>query len=399
MKQIIKSIFPTLMLSYLLSMVACTGMDDYLKYTDGKAKLYTGRVDSVKFSSGDERVVFYGLLTSDPKITKVTIFWNNRADSLVINVNRTTGVDTLNVSIPLPEGRYNFEVFSYDANGNPSIPVNVSSTSYGNDYKESLYNRAVKKVEKIDDNVIIDWYNGDESSPYTQIDYTDLDDIYRVLKVSITEKQTILEKFKSMSKFGMQTYFLPDEMAVDTFTSKSQVISITNEDITKYIKNPGNPFIRAGTRTDKWDLLKDWQYTSNVTNQINNTAGGWSTDAGGVIHFESKDWGGEGITNGKIYQTISLPAGRYSLQFYSDGGGGSPFEGNFVVAEGTSLPDINEPDQTLAFYKWDNNNMGGHRSIEFSLETPKDVTVGWIASFGSNVWMHINYIKLIRLGE
>ena len=112
-------------------MVSCSDMDEYLKYTGGKSISYTGRVDSVKFLSGDERIVFYGLLTSDPKITKVKVFWSMRSDSLVLDVNRTLGIDTLTVSIPLSEGRYDFEVVSFDHHNNPSIPVTASGVSYG----------------------------------------------------------------------------------------------------------------------------------------------------------------------------------------------------------------------------------------------------------------------------
>jgi hypothetical protein len=376
-------------------------MDDYLKYTNGKEILYTGKVDSVKIHSGDTRVVFTGLLISDPKITKVKIYWNSRADSLITDISRSAGIDTLKIPIPLPEGTYNFEIFTFDGEGNSSIAVNTSGISYGDEYKQSLYNRVIKKVEKVGDNVIIVWYNGEETSPFTQIDYADMLDNEHVIRVATTEDTTVLENFKSMTRFKMQTYFLPDEFAVDTFKSDIVLVGV-NEDITNlYIKNSGNPFKRSDNGTGKWGLPQDWLYTPNIINQNSGTAGGWSTDGNpsGVIHFESKDWGGEGVTNGKLYQTFELPAGSYTLEYYSDGGGSSDFQGNFVVAEGSVLPDIDNLNQVLAKYHWDQGGMGGTHKIAFTLDIATTVSIGWVVSFGSYTWCHINSVKMMSLTE
>ena len=73
MKQIIKHISPALLLLALLGVTSCTKMDDYLKYTDGKEILYTGIPDLIEMYSGYNRVVFRGLLASDPKIAKIKI--------------------------------------------------------------------------------------------------------------------------------------------------------------------------------------------------------------------------------------------------------------------------------------------------------------------------------------
>lgn len=398
-KRLIAYWLPALAGLCLLGTTACSDMDDYLKYTDGHPRPYTGRVDSVRFRSGDERILFYGLLTSDPKITRIKVYWHSRSDSLTLDIERSAGIDTLRESLPLPEGRYNFEVFSYDAEGNSSVPVNASGVSYGAEYKASLYNRPVKQVEKVGDDVIIDWYNGDETSPFVRIDYTDTDNRTHRVNVATGEKQTTLKNYRSMSRFTLQTYYLPDASAVDTFKAETQTFSV-NEDITQqYVKNPGNPFLRGDGNSGKWGLPKDWLYSPNVINQENGTAGGWSTDAGGVIHFESKDWGGDGVTNGKIFQTTTLPAGLYSLEFYSDGGGGDLQEGYFMIASGDTLPDIDRSGDALAAVPWENDRIGGTHTLRFTLDEPQTVTFGWAVSFGSNTWLHINSVKLTSLAE
>ena len=398
-----KNTIKFLLLGYIIflccKLTSCSDMDDYLKYLDDGVPTYTGIVDSVNFHSGDERVVFTGLLTSDPKIKKVKIYWGNRKDSLILDINRTSGVDTLFQPISLPEGRYNFEVISFDDKGIPSIIVTKTGISYGAEYKAGLYNRPIKNLEKEGNDAIIEWYNGDESSPFVKIDYEDADGQFRTVKALTADESTVLENYKSMSLIKLQAYYLPDETAIDTFKAVVDE-AVALENITRQcILNPGDPFLRADNGDGKWGLLKDWQYTSNILNQNGNTLGGWSTDANGVIHLESQDWGDPGFTNGKIYQTITLSAGKYSLEYYSDGFGGSATS-MFCIALGNALPDIeNAEGNTLAYEISQDGSVSGNHKINFELDDTQAVTFGWTVTIpGSNTWYHINWIKLMVLG-
>ncbi|MDC2206737.1 DUF4998 domain-containing protein, partial [Bacteroides thetaiotaomicron] len=74
MKQFIKHTPYLVSLLILLGITSCTKMDEYLKYTDGKEILYTGIPDSIAMYSGYNRVVFRGVLASDPKIAKIKIY-------------------------------------------------------------------------------------------------------------------------------------------------------------------------------------------------------------------------------------------------------------------------------------------------------------------------------------
>lgn len=387
----------------LLVIASCSKMDDYLKYTGGKEMVYTGKVDSVKARSGRERVVITGLLTSDPNITRVKIFYNQRRDSILLDISRSLGVDTLNVPVSLPEGSHNFEIISYDSKGTPSVKVLVTGRSYGATYQESLFNRVIKNAEKQGNDVFINLYSGDVASPFTKFTYTDVNDKEKSVLVTNDSSRVVLKNYKSMSKFRMQTFFLPDTMAIDTFYAAPEMIAVSEDVTSFYIKNSGQPFLRSDNGTGKWGIIKDWLYTPNVLNQNGNTAGGWSTDGTpkGVIHFESKDWGGEGLTNGKIYQTFVLAEGKYEMEYYSDGCGGS-INSNFVVARGNVLPDIDKLDdqnEVLRAYRSNENNTAGTHKIEFTLNQPVQVAVGWVVSTGSTTWLHFNYIKLRIVAE
>lgn len=413
MKQISKLLAGIIVAASLAA--ACTPMDDYKKYIEnGEARQYTGRVDSVRFYPGDERVLFYGLLTSDPKIEQVRVNWNVHTgsgllpDSLVLDVRRTQGIDTLKVSIPLPEGKYNFTVRTFDGEGHSSIPVVVSSTVYGPVYQQELYNRSIKSVIKEGADATIVWYNGDESSPFTRITYTDTADRLRIVDVIPTEKETTLPDYKSMSKFALQTYFLPEENAVDTFKVEPQTIGVP-ENLTYLIKNPGKPFRydeQVG-KQGKWGVVADWEHNANVLNQEDGTVGGWSDEDDnwdgiyGCIHFESDHWSAGPITNGKIWQTTPLGAGNYEFVYQVARGGGD-WTLYFVVMKGRGeIPDVeeveNHPD-VLGYSKLPNNDTRDYR-VAIHLDDNEDVTYGWVASAGTGCYLRIKWISLRSLAD
>ena len=400
----IKYIIYAILLALIIGQYSCSKMDDYRDFTNGKEILYTGKVDSVIMRSGENRVVFTGLLISDPKIMKVKIYWNIRTDSLEIPVTRTSGVDSLTYSIPLPEGVYNFEILTFDQEGNSSVVVNAPGASYGETYKQGLYSRLIKTAVKDGSDVVINWYNGSENSPFVEITYIDSDDNEEIVRVATKKETTTLENFKSMTTFKVQTFFLPDETAIDTFKTGFIEYGVDEEVTNFYFENPGNPFLRSDSGAGKWGLPLGWEYTQNVVNQEGDTGGGWSTDGNpsGVLHLESKDWSVAGIDNGKIYQSFELPAGSYTLEFYSDGGwasGSSFIDGNFVVTEGTVPPDSDQMDQCIACYHWDQNSTGGTHKIAFTLDETKTVSVGFVVSIGKEAWTHINWVKMMKLAK
>ncbi|HLW09295.1 MAG TPA: DUF5013 domain-containing protein, partial [Fermentimonas sp.] len=105
-----------------------------------------------------------------------------------------------------------------------------------------------------------------------------------------------------------------------------------------------------------------------------------------------------GFTNGKIYQTTTLPAGTYSLEYYSDGFGGNATS-LFGIAIGDNLPDIEDAEgNTVAHEISYDGGVSGNHKIIFRLESEETVSMGWVVTIpGSNTWYHINWIKLIIL--
>ena len=386
-----------------LCFVSCTGMDDYLKYTDNKELVYPGKVDSIIFHSGRERIVFTGLLISDPNIRRVSVFWNNKTDSTILDIQRTAGVDSLKAIIPLPEGSYNFQVYSHDNEGRSSIVTNAKGNSYGANYEKSLYDRPVKSVIQNPNYVVIDWYNGDPTS-FVRVDYIDINNVAHTTFTPASKDTTMLPYCKPMSDIKLQTFYIPDVFAVDTFKVANPWYVGADADITeKYIKNSGagNVGIMGNylNGNNTWGEPIDWIVTDPV--KVNAHQHGWANRDGGVLHPET--WGSGDFENGKIYQTFTLPKGKYELSYYCVGAAAANNEWNkinayFVAAKGAVPPDVNaiESDENvMVFFHGNGSSFVNWHMLTFILDEDTEINIGFVFSLKNESQFRIKELKLM----
>lgn len=124
----------------------------------------------------------------------------------------------------------------------------------------------------------------------------------------------LVNSTKQETKYELNTALSTTIVVVDV---NALVIGPAVNVTSQYILNPGNPFIAAGfmSGSTRWGNLKDWN--TNAAARSHGDFGGYSSDAGGTMNMES-GWGSPQILNGKIYQTITLPAGTYSFDISGD---------------------------------------------------------------------------------
>lgn len=372
---------------------ACSKMDDYKdEFLAGGSITYPGKMDSVKVLSGRNRVKITGLFTSDPKIVKYTVFWNSKQDSIVVPVKRTSGVDSVSVFINnLPEGIMSFEIRTYDAKGNISIPVTIAGNVYGDRYQSSLINRAVKKAElQTDMSALINWadVNSDAGVMAMQIKYTDTsaiehDTIIRSASQNLVTSLPALNR--SATFFNYRTAYLPNATAIDTFYVDYQKQAVTADITDLYFKNYSQAFAST-TTSGRFRDPADWTVTDPVKNH--GGYGGWGSDDGTVLVMES-GWGSPAIVDGKMFQTFTLPAGKY---MFSVNLGNNGFTGPVYItaAVGTTLPDgAQVPANSLGYASLKD------KQFEFTLTEPTQVSIGFVANMGTGgEYWRVKSVKL-----
>ncbi|MEJ2881420.1 DUF4998 domain-containing protein [Pedobacter sp. GR22-6] len=368
----------------ILVCMSCTKIDDYKKYTDGKVIVYPGKADSLKVYPGRNRAQLSWLLTSDPNIVKAVVYWNNKANHLDIPIVRGKGVDTIKVLIdPLPEGNYTFEVFTYNKKGDQSIVSTRQGASYGEEFEKSLLNRIMESAvyQTGNSSIVVKWRAADTTNLGAEIKYTTLDGQQLTKRVKKSDSQTILVDCKLGEPISYRTLFKPDSLSIDTFRSAYQSRQITELSL----KNPGYPFI-ASKMSGRWGELAEWITNAAAKNMSGGVGGFDSYNGGGYIAFEF--WGTPSITNGKIYQTLTLPAGSYrfvtTISEIANGSQNS-LEGTYaVVALGNSLPDIANVGQSLGNFRFLNNSQNGKDyAINFMLSQQQEITIGYASTMFS----------------
>ncbi|MEJ5960850.1 DUF4998 domain-containing protein [Pedobacter immunditicola] len=217
-----------LLLISVVATLACTKMDDYKKYTNGKELAYAGKADSLRAFPGKNRIKLSWRLVSDPKITKARIYWNNKADSLEIAIKRTVGVDTINVILEkMKEGNYSFEVITIHDDQIRSVPAYISGRVYGQNYEVTLLNRGIQSTTYLTNNGYrINWGLVEGTALGVDITYAKTNGTVTNYRVPTTENVTTLTTVKRPGQIYYRTLFKPDSLSIDTFYSKIDTLRL-----------------------------------------------------------------------------------------------------------------------------------------------------------------------------
>ena len=173
-----------------------------------------------------------------------------------------------------------------------------------------------------------------------------------------------------------------------------------------YLKNYEQPFKIDPNMTDAQKgvsasvcLPADWIVNEAGRSALNNGAtekvAGLNND--NLILQAGWDWGD--FTNGKLYQTTTLPKGSYNLTVnfkeYGVKAGSSLY---FAVAAGNEVPDVDDvTSNSIAYHDFGTgeNKTPSECVIEFEItEDTQDVALGFVASFSANSWFRATGLKL-----
>jgi hypothetical protein len=212
----------TSLLFLLYMAISCDDINSiHQKYYDRGEDVYTGVIDSLKTYAGYERARFEWEVNADPRITKVVIYWNQRADSVIVDVNRTqSGILPMNYSLEnINEGSYIFEFLTRDDEGNHSLAKEATVTVYGDAYVQTLRNRGVSSIEKqLNGDMLITWDAiSSRDIQYATIEYT-FNGEARSVRVENSDTETRLTEPQTGDVITLYTAYLP-ENALDVLNS------------------------------------------------------------------------------------------------------------------------------------------------------------------------------------
>lgn len=365
----------------IVLLASCSKWDDFKQYIEDGEISYTGKLDSVRIYPGNERVRLLANFPADPKIIAVRVFWNDGADSVEFDVDRSTSGKVFDQVLTAEEGVNSFVIYTYDEDGNTSVPVNAVGRAYGPRYQSGLNNRQVSSAVVTEGETVISWVEMDQSAgPFaTELTYQSAGK-EKVIRVPITEEVTVLTDIDpEATTVSFRTLFLPQPTSIDTFYSSSTVSGLSRDVTDQYLRNTRVP-VETTVRGERWGIPTDWITNTAVRNfrdASGNYLGGVDYWFDGPFLAMEAGWSEDNmatITNGKIYQTPTLPPGIYTIEMdIPDCTQGAEFY--TVVAEGEEIPDIDQITSSLAYLK---TSMPGTHSLTFTLAETTKVALGFV---------------------
>lgn len=208
-----------LMICMTVAGVACSGqLDTIQEYLDAGETIYAAKMDSIDVRAGRNRVEITGVLKYGMDTEKCLIKWLPDNDSLVVSVKRVNPVDTFRIFIEnLREGTYDFEVVTFNKNGERSISTRKGGKVYGERYASSLRGRSLVKTEVKEDNLLLTLSPEMSEAVSTKVHYR---------KYTGEETEQLVVKGSNVLEIRdwtprgtceIKTFYIPEMNAVDTF--------------------------------------------------------------------------------------------------------------------------------------------------------------------------------------
>lgn len=212
-------LYGVLLIGAIGSVIACSKQEDsYADFIKDGEIIYTARVDSLNFAPGRNRARLNWALTADQRITKVRVFWNDRKDSLTLPIQRSPGIDYMEVLLSsLAEKVHTFEIKTYDDAGHSSMIVDTIITVYGDIYQSTLFNRPIKTVTWKKPSTVIEWSGANAANVRVEGTYIDTFDLPRSFIVPKDSTKVTLLALKKGTSFTYRTAYLPHPKCLDTF--------------------------------------------------------------------------------------------------------------------------------------------------------------------------------------
>ncbi|MES1159739.1 MAG: DUF4998 domain-containing protein [Bacteroidota bacterium] len=203
---------------------SCKKYDDQLDYRNffnGQEIVYTGAVLNVIPEPGNLEIGLKWKASTDPSIVKYIIYYNNKADSQVVTLNGKP--DTIRTVIKgLSEYSYSFTIYSADAKGNRSIPVEVDNAKvYGPEYISTLLNRGYDGANPytIDENgnLRLNFITPDTINITTTLHYVNKSGDSATANLSPDSSSVLLPGYRSGSSIIYNSSYIPVRDAIDVF--------------------------------------------------------------------------------------------------------------------------------------------------------------------------------------
>ena len=219
-----------LILMIFIGFTACNDTYEFHeKYLEGGETIYTNKVDSLTVLGGNERVQIEGYISNAFNVEEITVFWDKGESSQSFAYEKSSeDTDKIELIVEgLSEKSYEFEVYSYDSDGNASVKVITFGTAFGENFRSNLEPRGIESVSLgADDKAAVYLKPAFDVTRATEIKFTNLLGEEVVNSILAEESETGLEQIDLTAPVMYRTFYVPtpadedgNESSIDEFDS------------------------------------------------------------------------------------------------------------------------------------------------------------------------------------
>lgn len=262
---------------FIVFLSSCSKMNDlHDEYLRRGETIYVGKPDSVKILAGKKRVkVRYW--SSDPKATKLAVYWLSRTDSVIVDIPAHSAKDSLEFIIPnLPEYNYSFELVTMNNQfKNRSVTFQASGSSFGERFQSTLSDRLVQSSRRRLYSTYLEtkWLGSIEKAIGCELVYVNTLGATVKKFVPMTETTTLITDL--VGGVNYRTLYLPTVSSIDTFYTAFKPLpieSLTEQQMDKALFKKWNPTgIPYSELSATYPITKLWDNNSAANWYITNT--------------------------------------------------------------------------------------------------------------------------------
>jgi hypothetical protein len=234
-------------------------MDDtYKEFIVEGGLVYPERADNLQVLSGVYSATIVWKKATDPKVVRARIYWDNYSDST--EVDTSTADKFVRVSISdLKEKHYTFQIITMDAEGNKSLPSEVSGDVYGDTFLATLKTRPVlyEIANSVTGEWTLKWDAAAVNTIATEVEYTTTGGGVKTVTVPVADTKTVIPDARFGATYRYRTVFSLALSAEYLYTGyTSDVVSSKYEEV----KIPSTRFANAALPTDTYTANGDEAY-------------------------------------------------------------------------------------------------------------------------------------------
>ena len=207
----------------MLFMMSCTKMDHYYKDYIIERK-YVGKPDSVWVETGDNKVRIGIRTPKDAEAKQIIVKWDGDSAKFAINHNIAQQYFVIdNVS----EGSHVFNINTSDDKGLYSVPMELSTTVYGELFKSTLNARELSHSIKFTDSVRLIWKNmASEIVEGTEVAYTSKSGEATKVLTDFSNTVDMIKDVDLTKPITYRTAYKPSENSYEYFYTAEEVLDL-----------------------------------------------------------------------------------------------------------------------------------------------------------------------------